>query len=73
MQVIESLVIAGKETSLEVNAEKTKCMVMSPDENVGQNGNKQIDNKSFETVEQFKHLGTTLKIKIVFMKKLRAD
>jgi hypothetical protein len=35
MQVIESLVITGKETGLEVNAEKAKCMVMSPDENVG--------------------------------------
>jgi hypothetical protein len=43
-----------------VNAEKTKYMVMSRDQIAGQNGNIQIDNKLFETVEQFKYLGTTL-------------
>jgi hypothetical protein len=35
-------------------------MVMSRDQNAGQNGNIQTDNKLFETVEQFKYLGTTL-------------
>ena len=35
----EVLVIAGKEIRLEVNSEKTKYMVMSRDQNVGQNGN----------------------------------
>jgi hypothetical protein len=35
-------------------------MVMSRDQNAGQNGNIQIGNKSFETVEQFNYLGTTL-------------
>jgi hypothetical protein len=35
-------------------------MVMSPDQNEGQNHNIKIDNKSFERVEQFKYLGTTL-------------
>jgi hypothetical protein len=43
-----------------VNAEKTKYMVMSRDQNAGKNGNIQIGNKSFETVEQFKYLGITL-------------
>jgi hypothetical protein len=33
---------------------------MSPHQNAGQNGNMQIDNKLFETVEQFKYLGKTL-------------
>jgi hypothetical protein len=35
-------------------------MVMSRDQNAGQNVYIQIGNKSFETVEQFKYLGTTL-------------
>jgi hypothetical protein len=47
----EALVIASKEISLEVNAETTKYMVMSQDQNAGQNGNILIGNKSFETVE----------------------
>jgi hypothetical protein len=35
-------------------------MVMSRDQNVGQNTNIQIGNKSFETVGKFKYLGITL-------------
>jgi hypothetical protein len=49
-------------------------MVLSRDQNVGQNDNMKTDNKSFERVERFKYLGTTLKkTKIPFRKKLRAD
>jgi hypothetical protein len=56
----ENLVIASKETGLEVNTEKTKYMVMSQNQNAGQNHNIKIDSKSFERVEEFKYLGTTL-------------
>jgi hypothetical protein len=56
----EALLIASKEIGLEVNAEKTKYMVMSRDQNAGQNGYIQKGNESFETVEQFKYLETTL-------------
>jgi hypothetical protein len=56
----EALVVASKETGLEVNAEKTKYMVMSRDQNAGQNHNIKLDNKSFERVEQFRYLRTTL-------------
>jgi hypothetical protein len=56
----EALLIANKEIGLEVNAEKTKYMVMSRDQNTGQNGYIQIGNEWFETVELFKYLGTTL-------------
>jgi hypothetical protein len=40
--------------------QKTKYMIMSRDQNAGQNGNTETGNKSFETVEQFQYLGTTL-------------
>jgi hypothetical protein len=54
----EASVVASKEIGLEVNAEKTKYMVMSRNQNAGQNHKIKIDNKSFERVEQFKYLGT---------------
>jgi len=44
--------VAGKAIGLEVDAEKMKCMVMSQDQNEGQNHNLKIDNKSFEMVGQ---------------------
>jgi hypothetical protein len=56
----EDLVIASKEIGLEVYAEKTKYMVMSQNQNAGQNHNMKIDSKSFERVEEFKYLGATL-------------
>ena len=49
---------ASKEMGLEVNADKTKYMVMSRDKN-GRSNTIKIDNSSFERVEQFKYLGTT--------------
>jgi sorting nexin-29 len=56
----EDLVIASKETGLEVNAEKSKHMVMSRNQNAGHNHTIKTDNKSFERVQEFKYLGTTL-------------
>jgi len=56
----EALVIASKEIGLEVNTDKSRYMVMSRDQNEGRSHSMKIDNSSFERVEQFKHLGTTL-------------
>jgi hypothetical protein len=56
----KALVVTNKEIGLEVSAEKTKYMVMSRDQNAGQNHNLMVDTKSFERVEQFIYFGTTL-------------
>jgi len=45
---------------LEVSADKTKYMVMSRDQNAGRIHSVRIDNSTFERVEDFKYLGTTL-------------
>ena len=56
----EALVIASKEIGLEMNADKATYMVMSWDQNAGRSHNRKADNSSFERVEEFKYLGTTL-------------
>jgi hypothetical protein len=48
--------VASKEIGLEVNADKTKYMITSQDQNAGRNHNIKIDSL-FEIVEQFKFLG----------------
>jgi hypothetical protein len=64
---------ASKEVGLEVNPEKTKYMLASRCQKAGQRQSIKIANRSIEDVAKFKYLGTTLQIKIVFMKRLRAD
>ena len=56
----EALVVATKETGLEVNADKTKNMIMSRDQNAGRSHSMKTDNSSIERVEEFKYLGKTL-------------
>jgi hypothetical protein len=56
----EALVVATKEIGLEVNADKTKYMIMSRDQNARRNFSMKNDNSSIERVELFKYLGTTL-------------
>ena len=51
----EALVVAAKETGLEVNADKTKYMVMSRDQNAGRTHSVKIDNSAFERVDEFKY------------------
>jgi hypothetical protein len=50
----EALLVASKEIGLEVNADKTKFMVMSRDQTPGRRHSMKIDNSSFERVEELK-------------------
>jgi hypothetical protein len=56
----ETLVVCGKEILLEVNADKTKYMVMSRDRNTGWSQNIKIGTSSSERVQDFIYLGTNL-------------
>jgi hypothetical protein len=47
----EALVVSTKKTGLEVNADKTKYMIMSRDQNAGRSYSTKMDNSSIERVE----------------------
>jgi hypothetical protein len=53
-------VVASKQIGIEVNADKTKYMIMSRDHNIRRSHSVKIDNSSIGRVEVFKCLGTTL-------------
>jgi hypothetical protein len=56
----ETLLEAGRDIDLKINAEKAKDMIMSRHPNTGQNQNIRRANESFAKVAKFKYLGTTL-------------
>jgi hypothetical protein len=56
----ETLLEASRDIGLDINAEKTKYMIMSGHPNSGQNQNIWTDNESFEKVAKFKYFGMTL-------------
>jgi hypothetical protein len=57
---IATLIDASKEVGIEVNAEKIIYMLVSRDQNAGQNQEIKTGNRSFENVSQFKYLGMTV-------------
>ena len=48
--------MASKEIGLEVNADKTKYMIMSRHQNEGRSNSMETDNSSFERLEEFIYL-----------------
>jgi hypothetical protein len=59
-QNTETLLEASRDVCLEINAEKTKYMIMSRYLNSGQNQNIRVANESFENMSKFKYSRTTL-------------
>jgi hypothetical protein len=58
----ETLTDASREFGLEVNAEKSKYMLLSHYQNADRNHDIKIPNRSFEYVAQFRYLGMTVTI-----------
>jgi hypothetical protein len=57
---IQTLIDASKDVGLEVNTEKTRYMLLSRHQNVGQNHDIKLANRCFENVAQFRYLATTV-------------
>jgi hypothetical protein len=64
--------MASKESGLEVNADKTKYMVVSRNQNAGRIHNMKIDYRSIEIVEEFKYLGATLTNQNSFQEEIKS-
>jgi hypothetical protein len=56
----KALLVASKEVGLEVNPEKTKHMLMSRSQKIGQKHSIKVANTSFEDVAKLKNLGKRL-------------
>jgi hypothetical protein len=59
-KITETLIDASKEFCLEVNGKKHKYMLLSRQQNAGQNHDIKIANRMSENLAQFKYLGTTV-------------
>jgi hypothetical protein len=64
MKKTAALLDASKEGGIEVNQEKTKYMLMSRSQKIGENHSTKTANRSFEDVAMFTYLGTTLTSKL---------
>jgi hypothetical protein len=51
------LIVASKEVGLKVNTEETKYILLSCQQNAGQNHDMKIGNRCFENVARFRYLG----------------
>jgi hypothetical protein len=70
---IETLLEASKEVGLEGNPEKTKYMLISRSQKIGQRHKIKRGYTSFEDMTKIRYLGTTLQIKTAYKKRLRAE
>ena len=67
------IVVDSKEVGQELNADKTKHMIKSRDQIVGQSHSLNTASSFFEGVEQFIYFGTTLKNERSIQEELRVD
>jgi len=67
----DASVLISNEIGLELNDKKTKYMITSQDQHAVQNHTIYIGNKSFERVEHFKYLGTSLTIQNSILEEIK--
>jgi hypothetical protein len=67
----ETLIDISKGVGLEVNVEKTKCVLESRYQNEDQNQNIRIANRMCEPVSQFKYVGTTVKSQYLIKEEIK--
>jgi hypothetical protein len=67
----ETLIGANKDIGIEINIEKTKYMLLSHHQNIGQNQDIKIANRSFENVSQFSCLEMTVTNKNLTQEKIK--
>jgi len=63
--------VATIETGQELNADKSKYLILSQNQNAGRKHSIEIDNDYFEMVEEFKYLETTLKTQNCIQEKIK--
>jgi di/tripeptidase len=68
----EYLINAIKKVGLEVNVERTKHILISHNQNAGQNHNIKITNGAFENMAKFKYFGTTTTNKNVIHEEIKS-
>jgi hypothetical protein len=71
-KIREAIIDASKEVDLQENAEKLN-MLLSGHQSAWQSHDIKRDNRAFEYVANFKYLGTTITMKICFIRELKAD
>jgi hypothetical protein len=68
---IETLIDANNQVGLEVNAEKTKYILLSHHQNAGENHDIRTPNRSFENMAQFKYVGTPVTNQSLIQEKIK--
>jgi hypothetical protein len=69
----QTLIDASRKIGLEVNIEETKYMLLSHNQNAGQNHDIKISNRCLEKVEQFRYLGTTIINRNLIQEEIKGD
>ena len=68
----EALVVASKETGLEVHSDKHKYIFLSRNQNAGRNNSMKFDGSCIEMEEGFKYLGTILTNQYSFQEEIKS-